>query len=122
MYPKKIIGWILIALGLLIIIIGLYYSYTIFIGKSSVPEVFKFSDEVSSEIKSQQDSDADKNNLTQDELQREMEKIVSSQVKDIIPQELIYKILNLISWSIFAAILFWGGGKISLIGVGMLKE
>ena len=107
---KKIIGWALTALGILIIALGIYSSFNIFTGKSSAPEIFKASQE------------AEKTALDKEDPQKEAERMVNEQISKIIPQDAIYKILNLASWSIFAAILFLGGGKIASIGIGMLKS
>lgn len=121
MANKKIIGWVLIALGLLIIFWGIYSTFNIFIGKKDAPEVFKVGQIIEADV-SDKEENASNNNVSQEQLQREMEKTVSEEISKIIPQEAIYKILNLISWSIFATILFFGGGKIASIGISMLKN
>jgi len=109
--PKKTIGWILIASGLLIIALGLCSTLSIFIGKKAPPEVFKMETPIA--------ADKGSKSLSQEELQKEM---VSEQIAKIIPEDVVYKTLNLISWSIFATILFFGGGKIATIGISMLKN
>ena len=122
MRPKKIFGWVLIALGLLIIIVSLFYSYNMFTGKIPAPEIFKPDNSNTVIVSDAAKNNADNKNITPEQLQKNMEEMVGNQVKSIIPQEVIYKILNLLSWSIFTAILFFGGGKISAIGAIMLKD
>ena len=115
MAPRKAIGWALVVVGLLIIVWGLYSSYSIFTAKKAVPEIFKV------EKKAVSSEEVDSKNMSQEEIQQQMEKIVEQQIGEMIPQENIYKLLNLISWSIFVAILFLGGGKIASIGIKMLR-
>lgn len=108
MASKKIIGWVLIVSGLLLIVLGIYSSFNIFTGRSSAPEIFK----------AQEMPDKAENNT----IEKEAEKMVSEQIDKIIPKGAVYKILNMTSWSIFMAVLFLGGGKIATIGIGMLKS
>lgn len=112
---KKIIGWVLLVSGLIIIFWALYSSYNIFTVKAPVPEIFKIEREI--EI-----PERDKTTPTSpEELQEEMKKIIQEQIKEIIPPEFLSKLLNLISWSIFAGILIFGGSKISGIGIKLIK-
>jgi len=46
-----------------------------------------------------------------------MKKIIEEQIKEIVPPGF----LNLISWSIFAGILIFGGSGIAGIGVRLIK-
>jgi hypothetical protein len=59
--------------------------------------------------------------ISNEALQEEMQKIVESQIKELIPPEMVSSILNLMSWSIFAGILVLSGGKIAAIGVNLIK-
>lgn len=114
---KRILGWVLICLGLAIIFWSLYSSYNIFTAKAEVPEVFKIEQEpqLSSEKKNRED-------LSPSEIQEEMEKMIEQQIKEIIPSEVLSKLLNLIAWMMLAGILVFGGGKISGIGIRLIKE
>lgn len=104
MKPKKITAWLLIILGIALIFWTLYSSYSIFTGKSSVPAVF----ENQTEEKEGEPAEA-----------REM---VREEIRDMIPAEAVYQLLNLISWSILALILIFGGGRISIIGINLLRR
>ncbi len=106
MKPKKIIGWILIILGLAVVFWAIYSSYSVFTGKSSVPEIFETKTE---ELKTEGSGD-------------EMEKMVKEQIKNIVPAEAVSQVLNLVSWAILAFILIFGGGRISGIGINLLRK
>lgn len=111
---KKIFGWILLVAGILIIGWTLIFSYNIFTGKAVAPEIFK------TEIKEFSPSDG-KVPTTPAELQKEMEKMVGEQMRELIPVDIVPKILNLVVWSIFAFILIFGGSQISSLGIKLLK-
>jgi len=108
---KKIFGWILIIAGLAIIIATLYFSYTIFTGKIKAPELFKL-----------EDSSAAVAGFDQKELEKSLEESIQEQIKNIVPSEFTIQLFNLISWSIFAGLLIFGGAKISAIGIKMLRK
>ena len=105
---KKIFGWILLLLGLAMIITALYFSYMVFIGKMQAPEIFKNLDENKAEIVRPAEQD--------------LEKIVEEQIKDMVPSEFVAQLLNLISWSIFAGILIFGGSKLAGIGIRLARR
>lgn len=109
---KKIIGWVLLVAGLIVIFSDLYSSANIFTAKTSPPSVFKEIALNGSAVNSSSSV------LSQEDLQ----KIMSEQISKIIPQSYIYKLMNLISWSIFAWILVLVGGKVSSIGISMLRD
>jgi hypothetical protein len=112
MVINKFFGIILLILGLLIIFWGLYSSYNIFKGNQVLPEVFR-----SNEI----DLGQNKNNtIDPQDIQKQMEETVNAQLSKIIPSGSMLKLLNLISWSLFAWILIMGGGKIASIGVKLM--
>jgi len=107
---KKIFGWILIIAGLAIIVFALYFSYTIFTGKMKAPEIFK----------PENNTAALTAPLNQQDLQNSIDQAIQEQIKNIVPSEFITQFFNLISWSIFAGLLIFGGAKISAIGIKML--
>jgi len=111
---QKIIGWITFFTGILIIGFTLYHSYNIFTGKIPSPEIFKIQTK---------DTTYSKNNTstTSKEIQREAREIFSEQLKEILPQDILTKTLNLIVWSIFAGILIFGGSQISSLGIKLIK-
>jgi len=117
MQPVKIFGCFLLIAGILIIVYSLFSSYNIFIGKSQPPQIFKV--EAKTEVVLPQkeeagDLEAKAERMVQEQLQK--------QFQEMIPADAIVKILNLISWSILAGILIFGGGQISGLGIRLLKK
>jgi len=51
-----------------------------------------------------------------------MEKIVEKKLGEIFLVEFLLKLLNLISWSIFAGILIFAGSQISSLGIKLVKK
>ena len=117
MNAKKIIGWFLLTVGLVIIFWTLYSSYNIFTKKSLAPEVFKITEEEDSAFRGGKTQPS-----SPEEFQEEMKKIIEEQMKEIVPSEFLATFLNLISWSIFAGILIFGGSRISGIGIKLIKK
>jgi len=104
---KKILGLLLLCLGLIVMFYGLYSSFNIFTGKSSAPEIFQ----TPPEIKSAGSQD----------LQGQMQNIVSEQLRGMLPVGSVATLLNLLSWSVFAGILVFGGAQVSGLGIKLLK-
>lgn len=120
MQSEKIIGLILLLVGIGVIIYTLWLSFGIFTGQSFPPELFKIAavpNGVSDNTKSTdqlQGLSGDIQNLVQEKLQ--------GQFDSLIPKDTVPKLLNLISWSILAGIFILGGSHISGIGIKMLKK
>ena len=102
---NKILGYILIALGLLIILGTIYSSYNVFTGKSSMPEIFRVPLQT-----------ATPNSQSLD-VQKQMEQAMEKQLSNLIPFDAVSKILNLMSWSVLAGIFIFGGAKIAELGI-----
>jgi len=113
---QNLIGWILLLAGLAVILWTVYSSYNIFTVKASAPEIFKVEKEI------QTSGGAGKTPATQAELQKEMEKLIGEQLKGLLPVDTLPKLLNLISWSIFAGILILAGAQTSGLGIKMIKK
>ncbi len=111
----KISGWILLTVGLVIIFWTLYSSYNIFTGKTKVPEIFRM------EAKETETPTKVKTPSTQNELQKELERMLGEQLKTILPVDVLSKLLNLISFSILTGILIFGGSQIAGLGIKLLK-
>ena len=113
---KKVFGWFLLIIGVLIIFWGIYSSFEIFTAKRSVPEIFKVptSQEVSIEEKTAKDLQA--------EMQQQMQQVIREELGKIIPPGFLPKLFNLISWSIFIWILVFAGGKLAWLGIQLLKS
>ena len=110
MKPKirKIIGWLLIIIGLVVIFWSLYASYNIFTAKEKAPEVFKTEEK---ELISEQYGSED-----------EARALIDEQLKEILPANFGSQLFNLVAWSIFMAILILAGGKITAIGIKLIGD
>ncbi|MBU3964682.1 hypothetical protein KJ591_00180 [Patescibacteria group bacterium] len=117
MVGNKIIGIILLILGLLIISWGLYSSYNIFKGNQALPQVFR-SDEIDFGL----DKDGSLSTTSAQDIQKQVEQTISDQLTKIFPPGILFKLMNLISWSIFAWILILGGGKIAGLGIKLMSS
>ena len=110
---EKIIGWTLLFLGIVIIIYTLYFSFNIFTAKATPPEIFKVA---------QKQEPLPKKEVKPLDIEAQMEKIIGEQLKGMLPTDVLPKLLNLISWSIFAGILIFGGAQISNLGIKLIKK
>ena len=109
---KKIVGSILLISGVLIIFWTIYSSYNIFTAKSDIPEMFKIEEETT----------LLKEKVKIQDTQEQMAEAISEQIEKIIPKDVKAKILNLISWSIFAYILIFAGAQITSIGIKLISK
>lgn len=113
----KIFGWFLLLLGLAVIIWPLYFSYQIFLGKAETPNIFKLTSQA-------QPNHPENGQLpaAPADLQAQIEGMITNQIKELLPLDLINKFFNLAGWMIVAGILIFGGSQISNLGVNMLKK
>ncbi len=112
----KLLGWVIFFIGLGIIFWAIFSSYNIFTGKSQAPDIFKVAEEkITTPTK-------EKTPTTQEELQKELQNAMAEQLKGIIPADTLPKLLNLLCWSIFAGILFFGGGQIAGLGIRLMRS
>lgn len=107
-FVKKTLGLILLFLGIAVIFSSLYFSFNIFTAKASAPEIFKIEDAFQSKGAAQG-------------IEAQVQEILSEQLKGMIPVDSVPTLLNLISWSIFAGILIFGGSQISNLGIKLIK-
>ncbi len=112
----KIFGWGLLIVGVIIIGWILYSSYNIFTGKTAAPEIFKI------EIEETPAVAQEKFPTAPEALQKEMEKMIEEQLKDVLPVDVLPKMLNLAVWSMLAFILIFGGGQLSTLGIKLIKK
>lgn len=108
---EKIIGWILLFLGIAIIIYSLYTSFDIFTGKKEVPDIFKITETKTVLLKEKPQG-----------IQGQMEELIQEQLTGLLPPEFIPKLLNLLAWSIIAGLLIFGGAQISGLGINLIKK
>jgi len=112
---NKIIGYVFLFLGVIIILWGVWFSYGIFTDKKPAPELFK---KDSSDINLSLP-----NNFNIDpQVQNQINSVLQSQLGTLLAGDSMNKILNLTAWSIFMAILVMACGKISTIGINLIKE
>src|SRR3989338_6456231 len=114
MEAKKPIGWVLIVLGLGLVLWALWSSFQMFSGKTAAPEIFN---EEPAQISK---APAGKSNDLQAQAQEILNQTVQEQLKAFLPAHSLPKLLNLLSWSIFAGIAIFGGGQIAVIGAKLL--
>ena len=107
---KKIIGWILLIIGLAVISWGIFSSYQIFSNKTEAPEIFKASTEESLSLKDQDYG-----------IEQSIQNMMGDKIKEMLPASFLPLLLNLTAWSIFAFILFFGGAQISGLGIKLMR-
>ena len=118
---EKIIGWFLLLFGITIVLWTLYYSYNIFSAKALPPKIFNLEENKKADINQHKNKKIEKNSIIRAE-QNKIQEMVNDHLNKMLPSKYITKLLNLISWSIFAGISIFGGGKISEIGINMMKK
>ena len=111
---NKILGYILLVVGIVIITGSMWQSYNIFTNKISAPLIF------STPPASNTTTNTGTQNQ-QDQLQQLLSLATQKQVGQMISPDTITKILNLLSWSLLATVLVFGGGAIAGIGVKLIK-
>lgn len=104
---KKILGGILLGVGILAIGWGVFDSYLIFTAKKQAPQIFK------APVLTQQPVSGSPEAMAQ--------QMVQEQLGKLLPAGSITELLNLISWSIFIGLLFLAGSKVAGIGVKLLQ-
>ena len=106
---KKILGWILIILGLFIVLGSIYLTYLNFTGQRDFPQVFAVQEtEVAPQISG--------------ELDNQISGMIGEYIKEIIPQGTITQMLNMFAWIIFAMFLVYSGSKLVSIGAVLLRN
>ena len=111
---NKILGYVFLFLGVIIILWGLWFSYGMFKGEKPAPEIFGEENIVELDL-----SKIASGMGTQE--QNQLNAILQSQLGSLLAGGSMNKILNLTAWSIFMAILVLACGKISLIGIQLIK-
>lgn len=123
---QSFLGWFLLTLGLIIIIATIYLSYNIFTDKSPAPEVFKtisYQSPLSPSLQPKNETTEPlfpQKEIRDAEIQ--MSEMIAEQLKSMIPIEALPKLLNLISWSIFAGLLIFAGSQVSSLGIKLIKK
>jgi len=100
------VGYTLLAIGLVITFWTLYQSYTIFTDKASAPMIFKTQVvEQKSKVNNQLD----------------LKQQIEQRISELLPLDILPKMLNLLAWLMLAIILILGGGQIAALGIKMIK-
>lgn len=107
---KKVVGWVLLILGVLMIVWGIYCSYEIFTAKKPPYEIFKAQETGEVSLKQEKGSP-----------EEQMQQVIKEQLGEMLPSDFLPKLFNLIAWSIFVGILVFAAGKLSILGVNLLK-
>ncbi|MDP2930197.1 MAG: hypothetical protein Q8N56_01125 [bacterium] len=110
----KIIGLLLLLLGLAIVFYAVYNSYNIFTGKIVPPPVFTFADSIPAKSNGTSLSAFGFEVQLGDlfgEQKEQMSAILGS----------LPRLLNLLSWSVFAGILIFAGTQIAGLGIKLIK-
>lgn len=112
---KKIVGGVLLAVGILMILWGIWSSYNIFTAKKPAPEIFKEAqvEKVTTSTK--------KSGSAEEQMQQQMQQVIGEQLSKFLPGGLTTGLLNLIAWSIFMGILVFAAGNLSTLGIRLLK-
>jgi len=111
---QKILGLIILILGLAMIFYAVYASYNIFTGKSQPPDIFKTVQKAVSQSQNTLSS--------QEQAQKLIQESIQQQIGTMLPADTLPKISNLLSWSLFAWILIFAGVQVSGIGIRLLKK
>ena len=106
METNKIIGYVLLLIGLLLIVLPLWQTYNILTGQGVPAQVFMRPAALTVN-----------NNVSALDIPGQIQ---NSLIK-IIPVDFIDNVLNLITWLLLMFILIYGGGKIAEIGVKLLN-
>ncbi len=113
MVYKKILGSILILLGLVVITFTIFETYNIFTAKKEPPQIFEAVTQITSK--------EEKPKTPEEKMQALQQEMIAEQFQKMLPIGSLVTLFNLISWSMGAMILFFGGSKISQIGINLLK-
>jgi len=104
---NKIIGYVLLAVGVLLIVVPLWHTYNIFTGNALPAQVF-----------TRPASLTVNKNISMLDIQGQ----VQNALANVLPVDFITGALNLITWLLLGWILVYGGGKLAGIGIKLLKE
>ena len=102
----KIIGYILLAIGLLLIFVPLWQTYSIFTGSLMPAHIFK----TPATLKVNPQVGA-----------LDVQGQIQNAVIKVIPIDFVDNTLNLAAWLVLMWVLIYGGGKIADIGVKLIN-
>ena len=106
---SKTLGFLVLVLGLAIIIWSLYQVYGVYTQKITIPDFFKISESASLENKSNGG------------IEQQLQSVIKQQLSSFIPTNTISQSLNLGFFAVVIGLFIFGGSKIALIGVKLIK-
>lgn len=119
---RIILGISLLIVGVFVIGYPMFVSWQIVEGKREIPYFFK------EEVKEEGYKNGTINNLNNNlneispsEIEGKMQNIVERELSKLLPVKDITQLLNLIAWSIIAAIFIFGGGQIAQLGIKLFR-
>ncbi|KKR03133.1 MAG: hypothetical protein UT31_C0029G0010 [Parcubacteria group bacterium GW2011_GWF2_39_13b] len=120
---QRIIGWVLIGIGVAMIFWTISVSYNIFTGAREAPKIFKIESQQQTEQCPAAASASQSQQLQamQEEVKKIVEGQLKNQIKEFFPPEFIAKIFNLGAWGIFAWLIFLAGSRIAGIGMKLIN-
>ncbi|MDD5221155.1 MAG: hypothetical protein PHV47_00895 [Candidatus Pacebacteria bacterium] len=112
----KLFGYILLLLGIAIIVLTLLYSFKIFTGKISAPDIFK------KDIAISQNEIIEQKDLNQENIQDYVSQTVQNSIEKVLPENFTNKVINLACWGAFAGLAIFAGGKIGNLGINLITK
>ena len=107
MNPNKIIGYLLLTIGVVIVVITLWQTYNILFTKTAPTQIFNNTQLPKKEA-----------NAGAYDIQAQ----VQNALIDVLPLEAINNLLNLFAWLVLTWIFILGGAKLSDICIKLLKN
>ena len=114
MNVNKIIGFVLLGVGLAIIFYSLFSSYLIFTGSNEAPAIFAEQEQGDTKAPSFSAGSLE-------DLQNQIPDLLGEQLEGFLPAGTFPQMLNLAVWSMFASLLLFGGSLVAGIGVKLLR-
>jgi hypothetical protein len=112
MNTLKIIGFVLLAVGLAIILFSLVSSFSIYTGSSEPAQIF---------VAPQGAGAKEFSPSSLQDLQEQLPQLLGQQLQGLIPQNAVPQMLNFFVWSMLSGLLLLGGSLVAGIGVKLLK-
>ncbi len=115
-FVLKLIGFILLIIGVSIILYALWSSFELFTAKKPAPIIFNIAEQQKSS--GEPDITGANNPISAETVIKELAKNLTANV----PAEYTATILNMISWSVLALIMIFGGSQLAKLGITLLSS
>jgi len=112
----KSIGYFLLIIGVGIILTTIIYSFGVFSGKISAPDVFK------KEIIIENNKKINLENISKEEMQEYLSVTIQENMNKMFPKDFTTKTANLACWGAFASIAIFAGGKMGGLGINLISK